>query len=309
MIKNNLVILAPVYEDLKSVSKLLGKINSLSLNPFILLVDDGSITDNISSRILAENNLSGSVIKLRRNVGHQLAIAIGLEYLSEKIEKNTKVIVMDSDGEDSPESIPQLLDFGQNADIVVAKRGSRHETKLFKFLYIIYRFIFRIFSGRKINFGNFVLLSHSAVTKLVNMKELRLHFAGSILLSRIPFEEVLIDRGKRYFGKSKLNLTSLILHGFRALMVFSEDVLVRVGVLCIIIATMSIMGGISAVLLKFIGYATPGWFSIAVGILSLVFIQTATLTLTILMLTGVMKNTLNNNGSSLEMIKEVNSMK
>jgi len=309
MIKNNLVILAPVYEDLKSVSKLLGKINSLSLNPFILLVDDGSITDNISSRILAENNLSGSVIKLRRNVGHQLAIAIGLEYLSEKIEKNTKVIVMDSDGEDSPESIPQLLDFGQNADIVVAKRGSRHETKLFKFLYIIYRFIFRIFSGRKINFGNFVLLSHSAVTKLVNMKELRLHFAGSILLSRIPFEEALIDRGKRYFGKSKLNLTSLILHGFRALMVFSEDVLVRVGVLCIIIATMSIMGGISAVLLKFIGYATPGWFSIAVGILSLVFIQTATLTLTILMLTGVMKNTLNNNGSSLEMIKEVNSMK
>ena len=36
--------------------------------------------------------------------------------------------------------------------------------------------------------------------------------------------------------------------------------------------------------------ATPGWFSIAIGILFLVFLQTGTLTLMTLMLSGVIKS-------------------
>jgi hypothetical protein len=35
--------------------------------------------------------------------------------------------------------------------------------------------------------------------------------------------------------------------------------------------------------------ATPGWFSVALGILLLVFLQTGTLTLTMLMLSGVVR--------------------
>jgi len=42
--------------------------------------------------------------------------------------------------------------------------------------------------------------------------------------------------------------------------------------------------------LKLLGYATPGWFSIALGILFLVFLQTGALTLMTLMLTGVVRN-------------------
>ena len=47
-------------------------------------------------------------------------------------------------------------------------------------------------------------------------------FAASILKSKIPIQKVAISRGKRYFGKSKMNFNSLILHSLGAMSVFIE---------------------------------------------------------------------------------------
>jgi polyisoprenyl-phosphate glycosyltransferase len=81
----------------------------------------------------------------------------------------------------------------------------------------------------------------------------------------------------------------LALHGFKALMVFAEDVLVRVGIACVIIAVISVMGAAAAIMLKVLGFSTPGWFSVALGILVLIFMQTGALALMTLMLTGVVR--------------------
>ena len=86
-----------------------------------------------------------------------------------------------------------------------------------------------------------------------------------------------------------MNFVGLVLHGFRALMVFSEDVIVRVGIACSVVAALSIFGGMTAVVLKSLGFATPGWFSISIGILFLVFLQTGTLALMTLMQAGASK--------------------
>ena len=64
------------------------------------------------------------------------------------------------------------------------------------------------------------------------MEELWLNLAGCVLTSKLRVKTLDIDRGKRYNGESKMNFVSLTLHGFRALMVFAEDVLVRVGIIC-----------------------------------------------------------------------------
>jgi len=40
--------------------------------------------------------------------------------------------------------------------------------------------------------------------------------------NKIPIYKVAISRGKRYFGKSKMNFNSLILHGLGAMSVFIE---------------------------------------------------------------------------------------
>lgn len=72
-------------------------------------------------------------------------------------------------------------------------------------------------------------------------------------------------------------------------MVFAEDVLVRVGIACVLIATLAVIGMIVAIMLKLLGYSTPGWFSVALGILVLMFLQTGALALMTLMLTGVVR--------------------
>jgi hypothetical protein len=86
-----------------------------------------------------------------------------------------------------------------------------------------------------------------------------------------------------------MNFVGLALHGFKGLMVFAEDVLVRVGIACALVAVLSVIGVVAAIALKILGFSTPGWFSIALGILVLVFLQTGALTLMTLMLTGVVK--------------------
>jgi hypothetical protein len=87
-----------------------------------------------------------------------------------------------------------------------------------------------------------------------------------------------------------MNFVGLALHGFKGLMIFAEDVLVRVGAACAAVAFLSMVGVSAAILLKSINYATPGWFSVALGILLLVFLQTGAITLMTLMLTGVVRS-------------------
>jgi polyisoprenyl-phosphate glycosyltransferase len=86
-----------------------------------------------------------------------------------------------------------------------------------------------------------------------------------------------------------MNFVGLALHGFKGLMVFAEDVLVRVGAACALVAGLSLVASAAAIVLKSIDIATPGWFSVALGILILVFLQTGAITLMTLMLTGVMR--------------------
>ena len=235
--------------------------------------------------------LAGVVLKLRRNVGHQRAIAIGLGYVSEHVQPEQRVVVMDSDGEDLPSTIPNLLAglASDQVDVVVAQRKSRVETFRFKAFYAVYKRFFSLMTGRAISFGNFMALKPHAVKRLVVMQELSIHVAGAVLTSKLRAGLCALDRGRRYAGQSKMNFVGLALHGFKALMVFAEDVLVRVGIVCALIASLSVVATAAAVVLKVIGFSTPGWFSVALGILLLLFLQTGALALMTLMLTGVVR--------------------
>ena len=89
-----------------------------------------------------------------------------------------------------------------------------------------------------------------------------------------------------------MNFVGLALHGFKALMVFAEDVLVRTGIACASVATLSLSGGVVALILYVNGFAIPDWLPIAMSILFLVFMQTGILSLMILLLTGMLRSSL-----------------
>jgi hypothetical protein len=286
------VVVTPVYEDAAAFGRLCRELTSiLGARTYLVAVDDGSVREPVDPGCMEAAGLPGVVLKLKRNVGHQRALAIGLNYVVDHLPRAERIVLMDSDGEDLPASIPALyrqLDHPQ-VDVVVAQRKSRIETLRFRLFYTVYKGVFGLLTGRRISFGNFMALKPAAAARLVSMQELWIHVAASVLASKLRLSACPLDRGMRYAGHSKMNFVGLALHGFRGLMVFAEDVLVRVGIACTLIATLSVVGGGVAVVLKLLGFATPGWFSVAVGIMLLVFLQTGTLTLVTLMLTGVVR--------------------
>ncbi|NLN67885.1 MAG: glycosyltransferase [Alcaligenaceae bacterium] len=290
--KHRIIIVTPVYEDVEASSHLfLELFDQFGNDVFVVAVDDGSVKQPVQVASLQNAGVDGVVLKLRRNVGHQRAIAIGLGYASEHMHPQQYVVVMDSDGEDLPSTIPELLINleDENTDVVVAQRKSRIETFKFKAFYALYKRFFGLMTGRSISFGNFMALKSTAVKRLVAMQELSIHVAGAVLASKLRTKMCPLDRGPRYAGKSKMNFVGLALHGFKGLMVFAEDVLVRVGMACAGTAVLSIFAAVAAVVLKLIGFSTPGWFSVVLGILVLMFLQTGALALMTLMLTGVVR--------------------
>ena len=292
MVTSKFIIITPVYEDTKVAEKLFSEVGKeYGESAYIVAVDDGSLDAVLKIETITKANLQGVILRLNRNVGHQKAIAVGLNYAAIHLNDSRNIVIMDSDGEDIPSTISCLLEKldNENTDIVVAKRNNRVETIKFRFFYFLYKVVFVLLSGKVINFGNFMALKPLALNRLITMQELWTHVAGCVVLSKLRISQCKIDRGPRYSGRSKMNFVSLVLHGFKSLMIFSEDVLVRVGIACILIALVSIAGAMGAILLKIFGFATPGWFSVAFGILILVFLQTGMLTLMSLMLTGVMK--------------------
>jgi hypothetical protein len=287
-----LVVVTPVFEDREASTRLFQELARLPQVPFVVAVDDGSVREPVDPAAIEAAGLAGEVIVLRRNVGHQRAIAIGLGYVAELLPGARRIVVMDSDGEDMPASIAALLAQldGDGADVVVARRKSRVESLGFRTFYVVYKALFRLLTGRPIAFGNFMALKPAALVRLVSMQEVWIHVAACVLNSKLRLLALPLDRGPRYAGASKMNFVGLALHGFRALMVFAEDVLVRVGIACAAVAALSVLGMVTAVGLKIVGFATPGWFSVALGIMLLIFMQTGTLVLVTLMLTGVVRS-------------------
>jgi hypothetical protein len=288
---DQLTIVTPVFEDRPAAQMLFDELAArYGRSCFVVAVDDGSLGAPISSQNLKQSGLSGVVIRLRRNVGHQRAIAVGLNYVAE-FRPKSRCVVMDSDGEDRVSAIKELTDRldDKDVDVVVAKRKSRVASATFRLFYLMYMQFFRLMTGHQINFGNFMALSPAAVKRLVSMEEVWTHTAASVLVSRLRIAISDIARAPRYAGQSQMNFASLTLHGLKAFMVFAEQVLVRVGTACALIAVLSVFGIVTSIVLKFVGLATPGWFSISLGIMVLVLLQTGALTLMSLMMTGILR--------------------
>jgi glycosyltransferase involved in cell wall biosynthesis len=276
-------IITPVYNDRRSVKQLLDELCPLeqSHGPLqVVIVDDGSLKEPALTRELEGYPFAIELIRLRRNLGHQRAISTGLCHVAERADLK-RIVVLDGDGEDRPQDISTLLDRLQTSgtDVVVAQRRKREESPLFKAFYQVYKKLFHLLTGHTIQFGNFCVMTPAALQRLVHMDELQMHFPATIIKSGLRIESVEVDRGKRYFGSSKMNLVSLITHGLSSVAIFTESVLTRIILFCAVIAASSIVLILIALAIKLMGYATPGWFTVAVGALLGLLVQTATITL------------------------------
>lgn len=273
-------ILIPVYNDWASLIRLLhdidAQLSGSGLEVAILAVDDGSIEppDGLDTLRL-EHVRRVDLIRLVCNVGHQRAIAVGLVEAA-SMDASDVVIVMDSDGEDRPAHLVDLLaahEEGRNR-IVVAQRLRRSEGPLFRAGYSSYRLLFRALTGRSISFGNFCLIPRRHLERLVHSPELWSSLCGSLVRSRLPIVSVATTRGFRYAGRSSMSFTSLVLHGLGNIAVYSDAAFVRILIGSLGLSAATVLGMLSVVAVRVLtDRAVPGWASNVMGSLAIILLQ------------------------------------
>lgn len=279
---DRVIILLPVFNDWLSLSLLIPQLDeTLVAHRFtaeLVVVDDASTTEVDPGIVKAGLSAitSVGVVRLRRNLGHQRAIAVGLAFIHANAAE-APVVVMDADGEDKPSDVPLLLKKWRDersVPIVFAERRKRTEGFIFRACYIMYRVVHRILTGHGVRVGNFSVLPWNAVSSLVAVSELWNHYAAAVVKARLPWVSVPTTRGHRLAGAPSMHFTALVVHGLSALSVFGDTVGVRVLIAALVLAALVVVG-LATVLVVRVGtaLAIPGWATYTGGLLLLALMQ------------------------------------
>ena len=225
-------ILIPNYNDWQSVFKLLENIDlviaGLEEEVSVLIVNDASTEQRPEISLNLNNLKSIQVINMKENRGHARCNAAGLKYINER-EDVDYVIPMDGDGEDRPEEIRPLIEKAKEYPdtVITANRIKRSEGLLFKFCYLIHKYLTFVFTGQSIKFGNYTCLTKSAVDKMSKEAATWSSFSGSLSKVVKDRRSVPSIRGSRYFGPSKMSFIDLLKHSLSIVAVYKFTVLIR----------------------------------------------------------------------------------
>ena len=250
----NIIILIPVFNDWESIQKLIREINEniSSFNKYnfeCLIINDAS-TINQPNLSKPDNFRSLEILNMKKNKGHARCNAFGIRHVIQN-KKFDYLILMDGDGEDRPVEIKNLVDtiYKKPNISVVAKRIKRSEGFIFQFLYQIHKFITYIFTGKKINFGNYSILTKEDV-KILHTKASLWRVFRSVKKNLKILNEVNSIRGIRYFGPSKMSLFRLIIHSLSIIAVFKYHVFIRSTLMIIALAYLNSYIGILTIFLQ-----------------------------------------------------------
>ena len=259
------------YEEVVKVMEPLGE-------PFeLVLVNDGS-SDN-SYRIMHELHQRDArvhVVDFSRNFGHQIAISAGLDYA-----RGDAVVIIDSDLQDPPEVIPQLVArWRDGAEVVYAQRTTREGETPFKLLTatLFYRLIGRITSVNiPRDTGDFRLLDRRVVNALIRMREQHRFMRG--LSSWVGFQQEAVpyQRHSRYAGTTKYPLSKMIRFSLDAITSFSHVPLQLATTFGFFLAGVSLIGILVAIFLRLftgaiVGQATTLIMVLFMGGVQLIFL-------------------------------------
>jgi len=277
-----LMILMPVYNDWQALSLLLPilelELKTAGLRTGLFLVDDGSTVKlpHSLAKIALPSIESIDVLTLRRNLGHQRAIAVGLSYI-EANYPNRSVVIMDADGEDCPRDVPRLVHeclAHDNEKIVFAARTRRSEGLIFTFYYHLYRFIHLLLTGIPVRVGNFSIVPTDTLKRLVAVSELWNHYAAAVHKAKLPMALIPTERSERLQGTAHMDLVSLVVHGLSAMAVFGDRIGVRLLILVSLGMLVAVGGMVGVATIRLTtDLAIPGWATYVSGLLLVILMQ------------------------------------
>lgn len=259
-----IAILLPCFNESSGIdiltNQLVSEFEKLPYLFELIYIDDGSLDDtktHIENLNIASPTINSVLLALKFNMGHQKAIQQGLLYTEAKNFDN--VIIMDADGEDDPVAIKELLQH-TNMDLVQVIRGKRNENWRFKFFYRLYQTLFKIVIGKRLNFGNFCMLSPKLVATATENSFV--HLAAFLDNQKCQKTKIKWDRNQRISGKSKMGFKNLFYHAVNSFVENAQSLLFVFIKLCMfLILGILILTGFILYKKYAIQVAVPGWSS------------------------------------------------
>ena len=111
--------------------------------------------------------------------------------------------------------------------VITAERVKRSEGFIFKFCYLVHKYLTLIFTGQTIKYGNYTCLPKFIVNAMVNEPATWSSFSGSLAKITKDRKPIPSERGTRYFGPSKMSFINLLKHSLSIIAVFKSTLLVR----------------------------------------------------------------------------------
>ena len=240
-----LTVVLPVYNEAPLLPelhrRLVATLTTLGLPWDVVYVDDGS--SDASLQVLtgfAGADKRVAVLGLSRNFGHQMALTAGLDHA-----RGEAVVLMDSDLQDPPELIPELVARwrGEGLDVVYAQRRARPGESAFKraTAYLFYRFMRSLASvDIPADTGDFRLLSRPAADALRGLRERRRFLRGLVAWLGFRQGKVLYDRPPRKTGESKYSVRQMVRLAVFGLFSFSNLPIALVGLLGAVVCVLAL---------------------------------------------------------------------
>lgn len=275
-------IVAPVYNEAANVFEFYGRITQVLMGCVneweIIFINDGS-RDN-SLVLLEELNKRDShvkVLNLTRNFGKENALTAGLDFSIGDV-----IIPIDTDLQDPPELIPQLLSkFDEGFDVVHAVRRIRSGETLFKRLTASYFYkLMNKLSRFEIpkDTGDFRLMSRRVVDSLTTLRERRRFMKGLFAWVGYNSATVYYDRDQRFKGTTTFNATQLLSLALEGITSFSQVPLQIATLSGVIISVVTVFYAIFIVIKTVLfGSSVPGYPSLMVAILFIGGVQLITI--------------------------------
>jgi len=215
----------PLYNEEQVLPELLRRslavLDELPGGPHeMVCVNDGSSDRTLELlKAAAAEDSRVVVVSFSRNFGHQAAFSAALEHAT-----GDAVVLMDGDLQDTPESIPQLLEkYQQGYDVVYVVRVNRKEGPVLKFCYYMFYHVIAVLADIRLprGAGDFCLMSRRVVDEVNATPEHNRYLRG--LRSWVGFRQigVEVERAERAAGETKYNLRRLFGLAFDGIFSFS----------------------------------------------------------------------------------------
>lgn len=269
--RQKLSVIVPCYNDESILGELFGRLKAslekLGLDWEVVFVNDGS--GDGTWRVIRELQAREPGIKaanFSRNFGHQAAITAGLDLCA-----GDAAVIMDSDLQDPPEVIPEMVRrWKEGYHIVYAVRSERRGETWFKIwtadlFYWLIQKLSRTRLPQKA--GDFRLLDKSVIQALRRIREHHRYLRGLTVWTGFLQTSVPYEREASHRGQSGYTLDKLVGLCFDAIVSFSI-VPLRLSFLLGIFLFCASMIGLSVVIYLKLTHNIPyaGWTSLFVGL-------------------------------------------